>query len=441
LSFLTKHYEKVILAVFLLAFVLTLVYLIIVLSKAVETKPGDLIPHPEGKNYVRLFDDKGDEKVKEGEQPVFNALASLASQNLWLHSKKRDSKEVVTTDLMVPFKAARCPGCEKLIPRVMFGPGKKCPFCGESLDIEIIVGAKDTDKDGMPDTYELKHGLDPSNPDDANEDLDSDGFSNIVEKRAKTDPSDAKSHPPLAERLALAGVRRRKLPVRFKQVTTYDSKDKSKWLLQVEVVGRRGWRTVFKKVGDTLKLTSSPGDVYKIVDVEYKMGEEYDPGLRAPVEKNMSILTLQSVANNKDKPIKAVINKSVYENRIWVQFRDVISDQSIVVKDGDSFTVGDEDSGKEQYTLTSVDVKKKMVMIKNAAGKEFKITTVSKLSPGGASGAKPLPLPGAEGGVNAPPSVPGGRFPGAPLPGGARTPAPGRTPAPAPKKKKADDWF
>ncbi len=38
---------------------------------------------------------------------------------------------------------------------------------------------KDSDKDGMPDEWEEKYGLDPKDPSDANEDLNGDGYTNI----------------------------------------------------------------------------------------------------------------------------------------------------------------------------------------------------------------------------------------------------------------------
>jgi hypothetical protein len=38
---------------------------------------------------------------------------------------------------------------------------------------------KDNDKDGMPDDWELKYGLNPENPDDRNEDKNQDGYTNI----------------------------------------------------------------------------------------------------------------------------------------------------------------------------------------------------------------------------------------------------------------------
>jgi hypothetical protein len=40
---------------------------------------------------------------------------------------------------------------------------------------------KDIDRDGMPDKWEKKNGLDPSNPDDRNGDSDKDGYTNLEE--------------------------------------------------------------------------------------------------------------------------------------------------------------------------------------------------------------------------------------------------------------------
>ena len=39
----------------------------------------------------------------------------------------------------------------------------------------------DVDRDGMPDDWESKHGLNPNNPEDRNNDLDRDGYTNLEE--------------------------------------------------------------------------------------------------------------------------------------------------------------------------------------------------------------------------------------------------------------------
>ncbi len=46
----------------------------------------------------------------------------------------------------------------------------------------------DDDNDGLPDTYEEEHGLDPTDPSDATEDADSDGLDNVTEYEGGTDP-------------------------------------------------------------------------------------------------------------------------------------------------------------------------------------------------------------------------------------------------------------
>ena len=46
----------------------------------------------------------------------------------------------------------------------------------------------DTDKDGMPDEWETKHGLNPKNAADAAEDADGDGYTNVEEYLNDTDP-------------------------------------------------------------------------------------------------------------------------------------------------------------------------------------------------------------------------------------------------------------
>jgi len=49
----------------------------------------------------------------------------------------------------------------------------------------------DSDHDGMPDWWELKHGLNPHDPADANADKDGDGYTNLEEYLNGTDPTKA----------------------------------------------------------------------------------------------------------------------------------------------------------------------------------------------------------------------------------------------------------
>ncbi len=56
-----------------------------------------------------------------------------------------------------------------------------------SVSFTLIL---DSDADGMPDDWEIKYGLNPFDPSDANQDLDGDGLTNLQEYQLGTDPTD-----------------------------------------------------------------------------------------------------------------------------------------------------------------------------------------------------------------------------------------------------------
>lgn len=57
----------------------------------------------------------------------------------------------------------------------------------------------DIDLDSMDDSWELWNRLDPENPDDAMLDVDGDGYSNLEEYQADTDPNSARYNPDVIE--------------------------------------------------------------------------------------------------------------------------------------------------------------------------------------------------------------------------------------------------
>ena len=110
--------------------------------------------------------------------------------------------------------------CHKPIPY----KSKVCPFCGfqqpSEDSTEAVRGGVDADKDGLPDAWELKYGLNPNDPADAKQDTDGDTFTNLEEFEAKTDPTDPDSHPDFLDFLALASaLRTEELPFMFKMAT------------------------------------------------------------------------------------------------------------------------------------------------------------------------------------------------------------------------------
>lgn len=105
----------------------------------------------------------------------------------------------------IPFDAKVCPRCQTEQP--VKG--------GEKVDPTL-----DSDGDGIPDQWETANGLNPYDPADAALDFDEDGFTNLEEYLAKTDPRDPKSHTDHMDLLVVRSIDVTKLPVRFETTQT-----------------------------------------------------------------------------------------------------------------------------------------------------------------------------------------------------------------------------
>lgn len=77
------------------------------------------------------------------------------------------------------------------------------PFVDSDGDGEADILDDDDDNDGMPDWWELIHGLDPLDPSDAGEDPDGDGATNLEEYLAGTDPNVSGAGLSLSDRAGL----------------------------------------------------------------------------------------------------------------------------------------------------------------------------------------------------------------------------------------------
>jgi hypothetical protein len=410
LSFLKKHYEKIILTILLLLFVVALVYQISIVLNARKIRPEDL----------ELPKKKPDYRQIDFTRTEYNIMENLSKDDKWLDPGPRVAGAKFWTDLMVPVECARTiHGRKKIVPLYFFLKKyavNRCPWTGNELkQPEVPPAPEDMDKDGLPNKLEELAGLDKEKPEDAHYDKDDDGFSNMIEyKFFKNKPveqqgkaiSDPKIHPPLALRLYVSRIIRTKIDIVLKKVRPR-GEDKKKWEIHLEVKTARGWRSRFPFLGGTVKID---GEKYKIIDVNYKIKEVFDNTVNATVKKNISEITIAPVGDGEGEKIVVAIGKPTFAPKKKVVIKDSIDDSVYNVIVGQSFVVGNSALGKEKYTLVSADPTSKSAKIKSEDGKEYTITEEmmeKPLSPTAEGERRPdmMPEPG-RGGIPGDPAFP-----------------------------------
>ena len=138
-----------------------------------------------------------------------------------------------------------------------------CPFCGEKQKEEKKI-VLDADGDGLPDEWERKFGMSPSDASDANADADGDGFTNQEEYLAKTNPNDKNDHPDYLDSLAIVlPLKETKMPFVFRKA----SKLPSGWRCDFFDPSRRD---DYGRRGET--LTAIVGGEISSRDQKYKSG-------------------------------------------------------------------------------------------------------------------------------------------------------------------------
>ncbi len=319
MDFLKKHYEKIILAFFLLAFVLLLLYLIDLSNSTTEiTRSALKIPIIEP-NYVR----------NNFSHKKYQTSYIFRKNCTWNKSQARSDNDQIFTDLLVPFECARCPFGAKVIPLYyFFGPVDKprhCPLCNKALPRPKIkpkgpdggiVNDSDLDDDGIPNVIEIKLGLDPENPDDALYDLDNDGFANIFEFQQKTNIKKAIKHPPMYMRLHLLEFRETLLPFKLMLVNTNGGKkDPADWVIQINEMIKGKSKTRFKYLDSRMTLDKTSYTITKIdaIHVDVRSGGSI-------VKKDKSKVFLKSrdgkyaITMQVGKPVYSPKPKAVIED-------------------------------------------------------------------------------------------------------------------------------
>ena len=290
------NYEMLILLVVLVALVASAAFLFIQTesenSKLSDTKS--------------LLDKDGKPAEVLDVQPYSNLVAEL----------QRDISEPEYENRMfVSEKRVACVECGKPIPYYAL----KCPFC-DADQPEIDPGVnedQDSDIDGMPDQYEEEMGFRKNDPDDAEMDADLDGFSNIEEYRAETDPNDKESTPDLATKFRLVNVKKNEFQLRFNSVQELPG-DIRKFQLNLRTLER----TYFPQLGDV--INDKKNGVIGVKILEYLPDAEEGPTL--------------IIEKDGDK-IRLVKNKKVTQYDLTARLAFLIDKKMYMLKIQESFDI------------------------------------------------------------------------------------------------------
>ena len=362
-GWLKLHYDKIIAVLMLLVLCLSLLYLAFKIGMTRKEQE-------EHARKIASFTPSHPEAVPIDDDPYEAALTKLEGPPqipAWTHAAFVPEARVWCIDcrMPIPWAAEVCPFCTATQPR----PRESDPLW-------------DYDRDGIPDLWEKKYGLDPSDPKDVYNDNDGDGFSNIVEFRADpqtdltdlsrkhgTNMTDPKDYPPPENLLVLKEISGDPFDLRFRGKIVLPDKSVK---FQLNVRGAE--RTVWAKMGDTV-------EGFTVVDFEEKHVKRQLRSMAMTVDE--SVLTL----TRGEKRIPLQMNQLVPYTEFIAKIEFLLDGATYDVKLESILTVKG-----QQYRVKDIDSKKDIVVIVRASdGKEFKLGRALINSPPGDLERSPSP--------------------------------------------------
>jgi hypothetical protein len=254
-----------------------------------------------------------------------------------------------TNRVTVPELRVSCMNCERPIPY----SAMTCSVCkAVQPGLTNVVNA-DKDKDGMPDEWELKHGLNPLDKDDALADADQDGFRNKEEFDFGSDPRDASSYPPPLAKLRVVRIAPIPFHLEFKAVSQLGSN------LVFQVNARRGGGTYWVKLGEAV-------DGFTLA--------EFDPG----AGEKTAVLTL----SNSVRRVRLLKNQQVPQGDYEVVMLFEVDSTERTARVGGEFELKG-----IRYRVKGVDIEGQRVLIGEPA-REMDVW-IGRTASGAAPGPKP----------------------------------------------------
>jgi hypothetical protein len=347
-----RQYDKLIAVAVLIALLISLFYL---------TSAGAARKQREA-DFIR---DLGELKPTAGDAQAMDLASYQAAIRMMRSPYQLAALDGRQAGLLTPERRVICVNAACLKPIAY--DAEVCPFCETKQPPSKPNEELDTDKDGISDKLENELGLNPTDPSDAAGDLDSDGFTNIEELLAGTNPKDAKSHPALFNLLRVKELRGKRLPLIFSDVNKMPD---GKLQLVFNYSGPPR-KTFYVRegdpIGDTSKVTGKPETGYVAGKAAIAFDERENPNMPGiKIRVNSSTVTVKRLSDGKELTLK--INESGMNTDVEAVIVLPLDNTEYTVLEGGTFKLRD-----ETYRVVSADQGKTSVVIENEATGQQKV--------------------------------------------------------------------
>lgn len=350
-KFLNAHYEKIILAVLLIAFAALLYYQLQFVQTAQNQDIDDIVNQKQPNTDYESID--------------FASKKEYKMETIFSEWNKVEPGEVsaTATQMMAPYPMAECVFCHALIPSNAYpaiGETKngKCPACGKALAPRIKVeidalGRNDANSNNIPDDWEKEmHVSDEYSSPESDE--DSDGFNLQQEYKAKTNPTDPLSHPKYITQMYSSAVSQKRF-TGLELVSVDDTKeDKKDWTATFNVIRNDKRRTEFVRinVGTFNHQDGRTNVAFTLLDIEMD-------------DKTQEYVAYIQRVGKQDERIVCRIKQPVYDPMPRVRLLNALYNRTITSSVGSSFKLGTAKTGEEQYNIISADPVTKEIIVES----------------------------------------------------------------------------
>ncbi len=341
---------------------------------------------------VMAYDDSLSETQPTEEQCKLEDLTQRATLLEEIQNPKQAKmlldEVALAPNLFAPEERIHCEACGLPMRETL----EVCPFCKHKEDRstktrEEVVENLDTDADGMTDVWEKLYTLNPEDASDADLDGDNDGFSNLEEFEAKTNPTDPKSHPDYRTRMSVSALTGTRVPLRA--INKMDMGKAYVTFVRVNEDGTVGQTPRYALEGNPILATGEKEDAAKYRFVSYTAQEGEAPmkdkkgvATNIKMKYNCSTLLLQRIADGKeitltfyDKNNPAWPGEPLLERKVTLDI-DLIGAKSFTLVEGASFVIPEGSAKGDTFKVVSIDEENGRIRIENVGTKKsFFLTT------------------------------------------------------------------